>query len=97
MAKQKRGGRPQMTDAEKEARKVKLAAETKSDKFKRLGAPRMNKALNAVRQIGNLAGSGYEYEMSQIEKMRGVLDLALNETFARFTKGGSREKTAFTF
>lgn len=94
----KRGaGRKSLTPAEKEARKEALKNESKDAKFTRLGLPRMNKALNAIRQLGNLSSAQYAYNDDMIAKMRKALDDQIDETFARFTKGGTKEKQAFAF
>jgi len=92
-----RAGRKQLTPAEKEARKEALKNESKEAKFVRLALPRVNKALNAIRQIGSLSGPGYLYTSEQIEKMDKVLSEACDDAIERFNKTGSKEKQAFAF
>jgi|SRR5579859_851268 len=64
-------GRKKLSPAELEARKEFLANETKEEKFKRLCIPRVNKALKAIQQIGNLAA--YKPTITQIEQIMTAL------------------------
>lgn len=96
MAKTARPGRVALTPAQKKERADALKNETKAAKFVRLGVPRMTKTLNAVRQVGNLAGPGYEYTPDQVEKMKVALLEAIEETFLRFNRAGAKEKPTFS-
>lgn len=61
------------------------ANETKAQKFVRLGNKRVPKALKAIRQIGQLAGSGYESSPEQRKKITDALNAevkAVTDTFA---------------
>lgn len=71
--------------------------ETKEAKFVRLATMRMDKALKAIRLIGNLSGAGYAYSPDQVEAMTTAVAVAAKETFSRFVPGGKTEKTSFTF
>jgi hypothetical protein len=93
----KNSGRPQLTEAEKAARKEALKSETKEAKFIRLGKPRVNKALAAIRQIGNLSGAGYSYTPDQVVKMRTVIGEAVSDAFDKFSKGPAKDKQSFDF
>ena len=69
------------------------AEETKADKFIRLGEYRMNKAIDAIGRIENLANrSAYEYTPEQVEAMFSVL-----ESKAKFTVTKNKENAAFSF
>ena len=62
------------------------AEETKADKFIRLGEYRMNKAIDAIGRIENLANrSAYEYTPEQVEAMFSVLESKVAEVKAKFT------------
>lgn len=93
----KNSGRPQLSEADKAARKEALKSEGKDAKFIRLGKPRVNKALTAIRQIGNLSGAGYIYTQEQVEKMRKVVNAAVEDAFDKFSKGPAKEKQSFDF
>lgn len=71
--------------------------ETKEARFVRLATMRMDKALKAIRLIGNLSGAGYAYNEAQVTAMGAALVAASDETFARFRPGGKTAKESFTF
>ena len=60
--------------------------ETKEAKFKRLAEKRMNNAIAKIGLIGNLAGSGYEYNADQVQKVLGGLKAAVEEVEKKFQK-----------
>ena len=63
------------------------AEETKADKFIRLGEYRMNKAIDAIGRIENLANrSAYEYTPEQVAEVK-----------AKFTVTKNKENAAFSF
>lgn len=64
--------------------------ETKRQKFTRLGAVRVSKALKAIDIVSNLAGPGYEYTPADVEKIKTALQGQLDKTIAAFSK----DKTA---
>lgn len=64
---------------------VDRSNESKADKFKRLGNKRLNKALKAIKNIGNLSGAGYERTPDQVKTIQSKLDDAVKTTMARFT------------
>lgn len=69
------------------------AEETKADKFIRLGEYRMNKAIDAIGRIENLANrSAYEYTPEQVEAMFSVLESKVAEVKAKFTVTKNKEK-----
>jgi hypothetical protein len=67
------------------------ADESKADRFKRVGTPRINKAVKAISVIGNLSGNGYEYTDEQIGKINDALTDAVKVTMAKFVKGGKKD------
>lgn len=74
------------------------AEETKADKFIRLGEYRMNKAIDAIGRIENLANrSAYEYTPEQVEAMFSVLESKVAEVKAKFTVTKNKENAAFSF
>lgn len=60
--------------------------ETKSAKFSRLASARVSKAVKSIKQIGNLAGAGYERTPEQISTIGKHLKDAVNLTLAKFDK-----------
>ncbi len=74
------------------------AEETKAEKFIRLGEYRMNKAIDAIGRIENLANrSAYDYTSEQVEAMFSVLESEVAEVKAKFTATKAKENTAFSF
>lgn len=68
------------------------ADDKKRAKFKELAEKRTNKALEAVRLIGNLSNrQTYAYEEAEVRKIAKALRDAVSEVEARFgkTTGGS--------
>ena len=65
--------------------------ESKSDKFKRLAEPRVDNTLKKIKILGNLAGSGYEYNPEQVEKILTSLKAAIGEVEQKFQKGLNRK------
>lgn len=62
--------------------------ETRRQRFKRLATRRVNKALNQLRVLGNLANrSYYEYNEDEINKMFKVLDSQLKSLKGKFHTG----------
>ena len=80
------------------ANPVVKADETKAEKFIRLGEYRMNKSIDAIGRIGNLANkSAYDYTPEQVEAMFFVLESKVAEVKAKFTATKAKENTAFSF
>lgn len=71
--------------------------ETKADKFKRLAAPRVNKVLRTLDQIGNLSNrSSYEYTEEEVDKMFSAMRAKINATYEKFHKG-EKKSDGFSF
>ena len=72
--------------------------ETKAEKFIRLGGYRINKAMDAIGRIENLANrSAYDYTPEQVEAMFSVLESKVAEVKAKFAATKAKENTAFSF
>lgn len=71
--------------------------ETKRAKFERIALARMNRALNAVRLIGNLASYNYDWNEDDVAKMRATMLDLVAETFGRFARHKRGEKPTFSF
>ena len=85
------------TDVAQDAEPAAKANETKSEKFIRLGEYRMNKAMDAIGRLENLANrSAYEYTPEQVEAMFSVLESRVAEVKAKFTSA-KKENTTFSF
>ena len=70
--------------------------ETKAEKFVRLGEYRMNKAIDAIGRLENLANkSSYEYTAEQVEAMFLVLESKVAEVKQKFTP--EKGNAAFSF
>ena len=67
------------------------ADEKKHAKFRELAEKRTNKALEAVRLIGNLSNrQTYVYEEAEVRKVMKALRDAVSEVEARFSKSTGR-------
>lgn len=63
----------------------------KRAKFRELAEKRTNKALEAIRLIGNLANrQTYTYDEAEVRKVVRALRDAVSEVESRFTKSNSR-------
>lgn len=72
--------------------------ETKAEKFVRLGEYRINKAMDAIGRIENLANrSAYDYTPEQVEAMFSVLESKVAEVKTKFTAVKVKENIAFSF
>ena len=72
--------------------------ETKAEKFIRLGEYRINKAIDAIGRIENLANkSAYDYTPEQVEAMFSVLESKVAEVKAKFTVTKNKDNAAFSF
>ena len=81
-----------------EAESAAKAWETKAEKFIRLGEYRMNKAIDAIGRIENLANRpAYDYTPEQVEAMFSVLESKVAEVKAKFIPTKAKENTAFSF
>lgn len=59
-------------------RKKPPQGETKAQRFRRVVEPRVGKALKAIRLVGNVKGSAYACDDSQIARIEGTLQEAVN-------------------
>ena len=74
------------------------AEETKADKFIRLGEYRMNKAVDAIGSLENLANrSFYEYTQEQVDAMFQALEGRVVEVKVRFMPKKAAESKTFSF
>lgn len=79
---------------------LKLGAynETKEEKFIRIGEYRMNKAVDAIGRLENLANRGsYEYTQEQVDVMFQALEGRVAKVKARFTPKKAAESKTFSF
>jgi len=70
--------------------------ETKAQRFKRVVAPRVTKAVKAISVLGYCAGSTYEYTPEQIKQIDFVLSKAIVDLMAKFAAKASKANE-FTF
>lgn len=69
--------------------------ETPRDKFERLLVSRMNRVLNAIRLLGNLASPAYDYHEQDVHQVHQAVTLQLAESLDRFKRHKRGEKPVF--
>jgi len=74
-----------------EKNEKKIVNETPEEKFKRLATLRVNNALDKIRLIGNLSGSGYKYTDEQSRVIIESLKSAVGDVEAKFSKVAKKE------
>lgn len=62
----------------------KKVVEDRRSRFERLGTRRMNRALTAIRLIGNLASPNYQTNYSDVRVIEDALLFAIGEMKAKF-------------
>ena len=68
--------------------------ETKADKFKRITAPRVEKALDAIALIANSANKAqYEWTPEQVEKIATLLKDRVNKTIGAFASDAPKAES----
>lgn len=73
------------------------AKKDKRDKFRTLAESRTNKALEAIKRIGNLSNRQiYEYEESEIQKVVKALRAEISSVEARFHSPKKKSGGGFT-
>lgn len=60
--------------------------ESKAERFVRVVSPRVSKAVKAIDVIGYCAGSSYEYNTQQVEKITQALFASVNKLVDTFAK-----------
>lgn len=81
-----------------EAEPAAKSDETKAEKFVRIGEYRMNKAIEAIGRLENLANrSAYEYTQEQVEAMFSVLEEKVAGIKAKFAAVKQKEGIPFSF
>lgn len=84
--------------AAQETEPAAKADETKAEKFIRIGEYRMNKAIDAIGRLENLANkSVYEYTQEQVEAMFSVLEQRVADIKAKFMAAKQKESASFSF
>ena len=76
MAKKPNGSRPVLTEAQK--------LQVKRDNFIRVLPPRMDKALKAIRMVGDCTLPSYSYSPEQSKAVTDKLTAAVSEVTKRF-------------
>ncbi len=70
--------------------------ESRRDKFERLANSRVNKAIKAIRIVGNLSNKNtYEFSDADIQKIFRALDSELKSTRKRFDSSNDSEEPTF--
>ena len=87
-----------MTAEEMQGEPAAKENETKAEKFIRIGEYHMNKAVDAIGRLENLANRGsYEYTQEQVDAMFQALEGRVAEIKARFTPKKTAESKTFSF
>jgi hypothetical protein len=63
--------------------KTALAAETKAQKFTRLGNARYKRVVSLIRSLGKLGTSAYERDPAKVEALGKVLHAEINDAIAK--------------
>ncbi len=71
--------------------------ESKRDRFERIAKARMNKALTAIRLLGNLSSPNYEWTQNDVRAISDTLQFAVNETLAKFRRREKSPPLQFSF
>jgi hypothetical protein len=87
-ASKRKGGRKRTTAAPKKE-------ETSRQRFSRLGPQRVQRALHAIRLIGNCGGANYESTDAERAKIRAALHEAVDEALRRLEP--KEKKPSFQF
>ena len=86
-----------MTTEETQGEPAAKENETKAEKFIRIGEYRMNKAVDAIGRLENLANrSSYEYTQEQVDAMFQALEGRVVEVKARFMPKKAAESKTFS-
>lgn len=87
-----------MTTEETHGEPAAKENETKAEKFIRIGEYRMNKAVDVIGRLENLANrSSYEYTQEQVDAMFQALEGRVAEVKARFTLKKAAKSKTFSF
>ena len=87
-----------MTTEEMQGEPAAKENETKAEKFIRIGEYRMNKAVDAIGRLENLANrSFYEYTQEQVDAMFQALEGRGVEVKVRFMPKKAAESKTFSF
>lgn len=81
---------PRKPAAAKKGKFTPPADETKRQKFERIVTARMNRVLNSIRLLGNLASPNYEWDQQEIQLIRTAIADQLNLAMSRFEKARPR-------
>lgn len=73
-------------------------SESARERFLRLATSRTDAAIKRISLLGNLAGSGYEYEPGEPKQIIDALQEALDEVESKFSrKKADKKETGFSF
>lgn len=87
-----------MSEMMENAVNTEKSEETKAEKFVRIGEYRMNKAIDAIGRLENLANkSAYEYTQEQAEAMFSVLEQRVAQVKEKFAAAKPNEGVSFSF
>jgi hypothetical protein len=78
-------------------KKSKGGSETARDKFLRLAPARMETALKKISLVGNLGGSGYDYQPAEVKQMIEALKAAVEEVETKFGNKRAGKRGGFSF
>jgi hypothetical protein len=73
------------------------ANESKRDKFLRLAPARTDAVLRRIKQLSNLAGSGYEWEPGEVQQMLDAVFDAVHDMKRKFERKRQTTSKGFSF
>lgn len=79
-------GKNGIVQAASRFRPRKIKAETRHDKFRRLGVSRMNRVLTSLRLLSQLSSANYKYTAADSEIIEKTLTDAVTITLAKFKR-----------
>lgn len=79
------------------ATKANGPEETKRERFHRLAPKRVQRALDAIRVLGNCGSSLYESDEAELEKVKLALEAAVAEAIGRMRPREKKAREAFSF
>jgi len=90
-----KAGKPALTEAEKKARAEARKLEKPEVRFKRVAAPRIKKALSALRRLETVGRSpAYDYTVEQANAVMKYIDGAVDKVRAAFVAKVNKNEEA---
>lgn len=82
--------------AKRAERKHPPEDENRRQRFERIMTARMNRVLNSIRLLGNLASPAYDYSEQDVAVVKQAIEEQLTKSMGRFERSRRGERTTFT-